>query len=344
VSINLEREAAGIPETPEPIKEPRNVYEAIARVMVELPAIDKGGRADPSQGGYAYRGIEQITAHAQTLLGRFGVVAVPEIVGDPVIKDITVNSKPWTDTIMRVRYRFVHGPSSTELLAGGEAGFVAIGRDNSDKGANKCMTQAYKYALIQVLMIGDKADDADKGSPEADARQLEAWEHYGYESAAAYETAHQQIVSAAANLDEGLREELRAWLLTQEADGKPINRRWPLPADVAERFLDRAAALARQEAATIPEEPPNDADSTGLNAIEAAPEDLEVAHATVTRMPARDVSAGLAQRGLPAIGSPDERKRRLAEALAAEAVFSRNGASIDKPGNVTELRPTVEGS
>ena len=41
-----------------------NVVEALARVMRDLPAIGKGGRASAQQGGYAYRGIEQITLDA----------------------------------------------------------------------------------------------------------------------------------------------------------------------------------------------------------------------------------------------------------------------------------------
>ena len=51
-----------------------NVTEALAAVMAALPGIGKDGKADPAQGGYSYRGIEQITSHAQALLGANGVV------------------------------------------------------------------------------------------------------------------------------------------------------------------------------------------------------------------------------------------------------------------------------
>jgi hypothetical protein len=44
----------------------------------------------------------------------------------------------------------------------------AIGRDNSDKGTSKCMTQAFKYALLQTLCIGDAKDDADGTTHERD--------------------------------------------------------------------------------------------------------------------------------------------------------------------------------
>lgn len=142
-----------------------NVIDALVRVMSDLPGIAKG--MDSSQ-GYRYRGIEQITVEAQPLFALHGVVFVPSVESYE-IRDITVNNKPWTDTILKVRYR-VYGP-------GGPADFidvgpiVGIGRDNSDKGANKAMTQAFKYALIQTFTIADAKDDGDAASHEADAQR-----------------------------------------------------------------------------------------------------------------------------------------------------------------------------
>lgn len=158
---------------------PRTVTEAIARVMAELPAIGKDGRAAAQQGGYAYRGIEAITAEAQGLFGKYGVVFVPRVVSHE-IKDITVQNKPWTDTILTVEYD-VFGPGHGREVVNGfgrtivddmltVGPLLAIGRDNSDKGANKAMTQAFKYALLQVLCISDKKDDGDSSTHEADAR------------------------------------------------------------------------------------------------------------------------------------------------------------------------------
>lgn len=134
---------------------PKNVTEAIARIMGELPAI---GKAKDPNGGvkYAYRGIEAITAEAQALCAKYGVVFYPR--GEVTqTKDIIVNGNPWTDTFISVYYEVVHGPSDTTrtILTPG------IGRDNSDKGSNKAMTQAFKYALLQVFMIADPKDDGD---------------------------------------------------------------------------------------------------------------------------------------------------------------------------------------
>lgn len=161
------RKLAAVVPDPSPAEGPTNVIEAIARIMVDLPAIGRGSQASAQQGGYAYRGIEAITSEAQGLCGKYCVVFVPKVV-DSDVREITVNGKPWTDTTLKVEYT-VYGPGGAEdLITVGP--LMAIGRDNSDKGANKAMTQAYKYALVQTFCIGDKKDDADNAAHEADAR------------------------------------------------------------------------------------------------------------------------------------------------------------------------------
>lgn len=140
------------------------VTQALSAVMKEMPGIGKDRTAAPGQGGYAYRGIEDITVVTQTLFAKHGIVTSPhaELIAN---KDITVANKPWTDTILSVRYT-VYGPSGDSIEAGP---IIAIGRDNADKGANKAMTQAYKYLLLQLLCISDGQDDGDSASIPADA-------------------------------------------------------------------------------------------------------------------------------------------------------------------------------
>lgn len=137
---------------------PANVVEALAAVMADLPAIGKDQRASPQQGGYAYRGIEQVTMHVQPLLAKHKVVLVPRVVEHEIV-EVVVNGKPWTDTRLLIEYT-IYGPGGvSDTIAGPR--IYAIGRDNSDKGSNKAMTQAYKYALLQLLCVSDSADDAD---------------------------------------------------------------------------------------------------------------------------------------------------------------------------------------
>ena len=195
------------------------VTQAIAKVMTELPAIGKGGKADPSQGGYAYRGIEQITSAAQRLFGAHGVVFVPEVVKTEV-KDITVASKPWTDTFLQVVYH-VYGPGGDSIDVGP---LFAIGRDNSDKGSNKAMTQAFKQALLQVLCISDSKDDSDGQSHEADEREpVESplWERMGFTSEDAFKAENASLQELWRTVPEENRPGVVEWLKARGYD-RPV--------------------------------------------------------------------------------------------------------------------------
>ncbi len=169
---------------------PANVIQALARVMEELPGI---GRNERSQQGYNYRGIEAITREASSLLGRYGVVFVPKVLERKTI-ELTVNGKPWTEDHATILYT-VYGPGGVEDRI--EVGpLIALGRDNSDKGMNKCMTQAFKYALLQTLCIGDAKDDADShAAAEADAHPaaIAPPKTEGWESAEQEAEAHKDI-------------------------------------------------------------------------------------------------------------------------------------------------------
>jgi len=136
---------------------PANVVDALTRVIRDLPAIARDARVADEHGGYTYRGIDQITAHAAPLLARHGVVFVPQV-ETVEIRDVMIDQTRWTDTVLTVRYR-ICGPGGADDAL--EAVVVGIGRDNADKGANKAMTAAFKYALTEVLCITDQKDDAD---------------------------------------------------------------------------------------------------------------------------------------------------------------------------------------
>ena len=153
-----------------------NVVQAIAAIMAELPGIGKDSR---SPQGYNFRGIEAITKETQKLCGKYGVVFVPRVIGRRTV-ELTVAGKPWTEEQLEVIYD-VRGPSwrPPGWIDSSDPGcddrievgpLWGLGRDNSDKGTNKSLTQCYKYALIQTFQIGDSSTDSDGHNPEADAR------------------------------------------------------------------------------------------------------------------------------------------------------------------------------
>lgn len=146
---------------------PTNVVAALARVQADIGGIAKKrpDNHDGEGGGlkYAFRGIDQVTAAAQPLFGKYGVVIVPTL-ETHVVDEIMVNGRPWTDTTVTVIWN-IYGPGDTSLAAR----TVGLGRDNSDKGYAKAMTQAYKNLVLRMLAIGDPADDTDGHTHERDA-------------------------------------------------------------------------------------------------------------------------------------------------------------------------------
>lgn len=141
-----------------------NVVLALCRVMGELPNI---GKTMESPQGYNYRGIEQITKEAQPLFAKHGIVIAPRHIEWRDTVQLQINNRPWTDEKLIVHYR-CYGPGGAMDYMDIEV--PGIGRDNADKGSNKAMSQAYKYALLQALMIADGKDDSDSHDvPGADA-------------------------------------------------------------------------------------------------------------------------------------------------------------------------------
>lgn len=201
-----------------------NVVTALSRVMRDLPGIGKDSQASQQQGGYSYRGIEQITVHTQGLFARHGVVFVPHVRSYEV-RDLVVNGKPWTDVYEMVEYT-VYGPGGVEdrITVGP---ILAIGRDNSDKGGNKCLTQAFKYALLQALSISDAKDDGDGHTNEADARQMQPVED------PAVPGLRSSIEGAIAKLDDDSKVSLKAWFATENLP--PVRR---MNADQCNKVID----------------------------------------------------------------------------------------------------------
>ncbi len=157
-----------------------NVITALAAVMAELPAI---GKADKSPEGYSYRGIEAITKHLQPLLAKHCVIITPiaMIVG---VRPVAAMKEGWQDVEIAVDWR-IYGPGGpTDMI---EARTTGIGRDKSDKGANKAQTQAYKYLLLHLLSIADKADDADGITYEHDRIEAPAPQPIGSAALALYD-------------------------------------------------------------------------------------------------------------------------------------------------------------
>lgn len=258
-------------------KEP-TVTQAIAAVMGELPAIGRDGQASASQGGYAYRGIEQITAAAQGLFAKHGIVFVPEVTRMET-KEVTVNNKPWTDTFLHVRYE-VFGPNGDSIKVGP---LVAIGRDNSDKGANKAMTQAFKYALLQVFCISDAKDDGDGVTHEADVVTVPDeifWRNFGYDSEEAFQVENSSLRELWRSLPSGAHAGITAWLKEQGYD-RPV----PVKKEHVDSYRARMQEALVAEPATAAPAPEPDLSITRTTPADVLQSALEALEADLQAMP-----------------------------------------------------------
>lgn len=249
---------------------PRNVVEALIRVVRDLPAIGKGERMQGPTGGYAYRGIEAMTAAAQPLFGKHGVLVCPRVL-ESTVTPIEKGGKPWVHREMKVEY-VLRGPGEPEdwVLIGP---FVAEADDNSDKSANKCMTQAYKQMLLQVLCISDRKDDPDEANQGRDGPPVD--EPVGFDLAEpTYKRAEQ---------DGFTRDELDA--VAADAVGRAVKlpevlrTEWKQVRDAWQAFREERQKIAppAQESSFSPEGEPAPTDSatseasTGADTPQGAP-------------------------------------------------------------------------
>jgi hypothetical protein len=125
------------------------IYELLPKVMASIGAVGKGRKAQMPGGSYAFRGIDDLYNAVQPALIEHGVTVVP--IGMELLRRDLIerpNKGPLVYTLIQATYHFVASDGShVRATTIGEA------MDTGDKGANKAMSAAMKYALFQVLCI-----------------------------------------------------------------------------------------------------------------------------------------------------------------------------------------------
>jgi hypothetical protein len=117
---------------------------------------------------YKFRGIEDLYNAAHPAMTKHGIFCAPEVLEYQVTErqrtpDRDGNTRgASTHIIMRVRHRFyAEDGSYVDVTTTGE------GLDTSDKSANKCLSAAFKYALIELFCVPtEDIADADRETPE----------------------------------------------------------------------------------------------------------------------------------------------------------------------------------
>lgn len=132
--------------TESPVFENPKIYSAIASIMSEVGAIGKEKRN--AQQGFMYRGIDDVMNVLHPLFARHRVFLVPECLDITRDERTNRNGTMLTYTIAKVKYTlYAEDGSSVSAVVFGE------GMDSGDKGTNKAMAIAMKYALFQIFCI-----------------------------------------------------------------------------------------------------------------------------------------------------------------------------------------------
>ena len=139
------------------------IFRAIAGVMADVGSVSKD-KVNKQQ-GFKYRSIDDVYDALHPALAKNKVFIVPQILERT--QDIVGTSKNGariTQTTCKIKFTFYAEDGSSV-----EAVIVGEGMDMGDKGTNKAMAIAYKYACFQVFCIPTE----DMIDPDAESLQGE---------------------------------------------------------------------------------------------------------------------------------------------------------------------------
>jgi hypothetical protein len=162
----VEEATAAAVEADEVWNEDATIHERLGRILAELPAIGKDTRnADQ---GFMFRSHDTVLNELNPLLGKYGVIVVPEVLeripGERMVgRD---GGKTMYETNLRIQFTF-YGPLGDSVVASawGE------GTDMGDKSTSKAITMAFKSVLAIVLAVSTaETVDPDGSSPEETIR------------------------------------------------------------------------------------------------------------------------------------------------------------------------------
>lgn len=137
------------------------IFALLPKVMSDVGHVGKNRQNQ--QQHYAFRGIDDLYQAIQPVFCRHGVFVVPAVLETRREERKTQKGATLIYTMLTVKHTF-YAPdgSSVEAVTAGEA------MDSGDKSANKAMSAAMKYALIETLCIPtDEPIDTENDSPEA---------------------------------------------------------------------------------------------------------------------------------------------------------------------------------
>lgn len=138
------------------------VFKKVIEVMADMEALGKDRRN--TQQGYNFRGIDDVYNMVQPIMAKHGLVMRSEILEDRSEERTSKGGGALIYRIMKIRY-FVMAEDGSEI----STVVIGEGMDSGDKAANKAMSVAQKYAILQMFMIPTE----DPKDPENDDHKPE---------------------------------------------------------------------------------------------------------------------------------------------------------------------------
>ena len=142
-----------------------NIYESIAKIMEEIPAIGKDKYNDKQR--FKYRGIDDVMNAINPLFAKYKVFIAPEVLEQSREERTSSNGGNLLYSILKIKFTFYAEDGSTIT-----ATTIGEGMDSGDKASNKAMAVAMKYALFQVFCIPtEEMIDPDGESHEVEKKE-----------------------------------------------------------------------------------------------------------------------------------------------------------------------------
>ena len=153
--------------------ETKQIYQRMASIMKATKAIAKGQKNE--QQGFMFRGIDDIMNELHSIFADNEVFIIPEVVNYEVqekISEKTYQGQTKKSITYYTRATIRHHFATTD---GSEIVTTTIGEamDNGDKGMNKAMSIALKYALLQLLLMRHRQVQGTRVRTPQDALQCE---------------------------------------------------------------------------------------------------------------------------------------------------------------------------
>lgn len=132
------------------------IYQNIIKAMNEVNSISKDNYNKIQN--FKFRGIDDVMNSMHPILSKNNIFVAPEIESFEREERVSKNGGLIIYTIATIKFTFYAEDGSNIVVK-----VVGEAMDSGDKGMNKAMSIAYKYALFQVFCIPTE-DDPDKDS------------------------------------------------------------------------------------------------------------------------------------------------------------------------------------